>query len=179
MALVGTVLAATTFFMAQPSVGNHSMDGYASPSPPLANTDNLASGAYLAAAKGPTGILSLPKSAVAKPAEQGMDQTEVPLPDVAAGYTVVPFQNLTSEALSGARVYDSTGQDIGEVHEILFAESTVEAVLIDVGGLLGVGERRIALPMQNLAIMHNVDLGTVLVIVNATQDNLEDLPSHE
>jgi sporulation protein YlmC with PRC-barrel domain len=51
--------------------------------------------------------------------------------------------------LVGVDIYDSSNQKIGDVNEVLLDKSgKAEAVVIGVGGLLGVGQKEIALPFS-------------------------------
>jgi sporulation protein YlmC with PRC-barrel domain len=49
--------------------------------------------------------------------------------------------------LLGERVYDAGGEAVGEVEDVLINRNgRVEALVIEAGGFLGIGERRIAVP---------------------------------
>lgn len=55
---------------------------------------------------------------------------------------------MTTEALTGAWTYDSNDEHIGEVSQVIVNTSgSVEAVIIDVGGFLGIGEKPVELTM--------------------------------
>ncbi|MBM1170055.1 PRC-barrel domain-containing protein [Microvirga arabica] len=47
--------------------------------------------------------------------------------------------------LLGERIYNPNGEDVGEVEDVLINRNgRIEALVIEVGGFLGIGERRIA-----------------------------------
>jgi hypothetical protein len=79
----------------------------------------------------------------------------------------------------GARVYGSDDADLGEVSDIVFNENgDIGAVVVDVGGFLGVGEKPVALEFDKLNI--RVDQGgTLIVAVNANKDQLDQAPTYE
>jgi sporulation protein YlmC with PRC-barrel domain len=53
--------------------------------------------------------------------------------------------------LVGLKVYNSKNENIGQITELLLDQSgTVEAVVISVGGFLGVGQRDIAVPYKDI-----------------------------
>ena len=55
---------------------------------------------------------------------------------------------------------------------------SIEAVVVDVGGFLGVGEKPVALQFDALNIQKDVD-GDMRLMVNATQDQLKNAPSYD
>ena len=55
---------------------------------------------------------------------------------------------------------------------------SIEAVVVDVGGFLGVGEKPVALQFDALNIQKDVD-GDMRLMVNATQEQLQGAPSYD
>lgn len=94
------------------------------------------------------------------------------------GYEPAEMEQLTSEMLTGARVYGSDDEDIGEIGELLLtSEGTIDRAIIDVGGFLGLGERHVAVTLEELTILQ-AD-GDVRVYIDATQEALEAQPEYE
>ena len=59
---------------------------------------------------------------------------------------------LTAEELIGTRVVGPDNQQIAEVGDLVLTEDgKVDAVLVDFGGFLGIGEKRVAVAMDNLS----------------------------
>jgi hypothetical protein len=55
--------------------------------------------------------------------------------------------------LIGHRVYGPGGEDVGEVEDVLInRDGRIEALVIEVGGFLGFGEREIAVPPQAIRL---------------------------
>ena len=53
--------------------------------------------------------------------------------------------------LSGVEIYNDRNEEIGEIDEVLIGrDGSVKAVVIGVGGFLGIGERNVAVPFQRL-----------------------------
>jgi hypothetical protein len=95
----------------------------------------------------------------------------------------VAFTSLTSEDLVGTAVYGADDNWVGEISELALTESgEVEAVVIDVGGFLGIGEKPVALSMDQIQLrrgeggMFRDDLRAY---VNASEEELESLPAWE
>lgn len=112
----------------------------------------------------------------AAPADKGvMTDNSANLP---AGYTAVTTENLTAENLQGAKVVSSDGEDIADVGDIVLTEDgKVDAMLIDFGGFLGIGQKRVAVGMDNLQFATD-EGGQYFVYVNFTKDQLEQQPEY-
>lgn len=94
------------------------------------------------------------------------------------GYKDMEPEALTSETLTGARVYSVADEDIGEVSELVLDESgKITDAVVDVGGFLGLGEKSVALTMDEVQIMHG-EAGDVRVYVDATKETLESRPEY-
>ena len=97
------------------------------------------------------------------------------------GYMAIEPEQLTAEELTGTRVYGANDEDIGEVDELILSDdgSTVEKVVVDVGGFLGMGEREVAVTIEELHIMRSEDGSDFRVYMDATQEELEAQPEYE
>ena len=89
-------------------------------------------------------------------------QTNPPAPSSSPPNTAAPAQSgqfLTQEKpgqwraskLKGLDVYNNSNEKIGDIREVLLDQSgKAEAVVIGVGGFLGIGERDVALPFSEI-----------------------------
>ncbi|MBM7070068.1 PRC-barrel domain-containing protein [Actibacterium sp. 188UL27-1] len=94
------------------------------------------------------------------------------------GYETMEAEQLTSENLTGARVYGSNDEDIGEIDSLLLtASGEIDRAVIGVGGFLGLGEKDIAVTMEELTIMQKD--GDVRVYIDSTEEALEAQPAYE
>lgn len=95
------------------------------------------------------------------------------------GYMAAEPEVLTAERLTGARVYDATDADVGEVGElVLGADGQITDVVIDVGGFIGIGEKPVALKLSELQILQNNDGSDLRVYVSQTKEQLEAMPDY-
>jgi hypothetical protein len=95
------------------------------------------------------------------------------------GFATVAWSTLSVDDLRRAEVYDINNDRVSGISDILFgADGSVEAVLIDVGGFLGIGQRSVAIPMDQLEIQGKQDLSDLRVYLAITQQQLEALPEH-
>ncbi|MEC7257380.1 MAG: PRC-barrel domain-containing protein, partial [Pseudomonadota bacterium] len=96
------------------------------------------------------------------------------------GFEVVKVDAITSEELTGARVYDAKQNWIGEISELLMADgATVDKAVIDVGGFLGIGEKPVAVNADELDVERAVDGGDIRIHVNKTKEELEAMATYE
>jgi sporulation protein YlmC with PRC-barrel domain len=73
-------------------------------------------------------------------------------------------------------VYNMAGERIGDVNDIQIDESgKVTAVVIGVGGFLGIGEKEVSMPMDQVKRMVHSD-GKTYFTVNANKDQLKAAP---
>jgi len=96
------------------------------------------------------------------------------------GYTTVQRDDLTTEDLTGARVYGPGDEDVGEIGALLMTtDGKLDRAVIDVGGFLGMGERPVAVTLDELNIVRADDGGDLRVYIDSTQEALENQPEYE
>jgi sporulation protein YlmC with PRC-barrel domain len=78
----------------------------------------------------------------------------------------------------GKTVYDTTGANIGEVNDLIVSENgQINAVILGVGGFLGIGEKNVAVSIPSVQMVQ--DGNTMRLVVEATKDQLEAAPSYD
>ena len=96
------------------------------------------------------------------------------------GYDTAVFEELTTEDLTGARVYDANDEWIGDLSELLLTDDgQISGAVIDVGGFLGLGEKPVELSMDDLDILREQNGTNLLVYVPMTKEELEAMPTYE
>lgn len=119
---------------------------------------------------------------VAKSAEAEVEEGLQPMRDPfeREGYALAAPDTLTTDDLTGARVYDANDEWIGEIDELTVTEEgQIEMAIIDVGGFLGIGEKPVAMEMDKLDILREENGTSLRVYVAATKEELEAMPSYE
>ncbi len=89
---------------------------------------------------------------------------------------------LTAEDMEGLSVYGTGGEDIGEISELLIADSgKINNVVIDVGGFLGIGEKRVSVPFDELKLSRGDGgmMNELRVDVDYSEEELENMQSWE
>lgn len=93
--------------------------------------------------------------------------------------TDVDIAGLRAEELIGARVYGANDADVGEVGDlVLTGDNMVEAIIVDVGGFLGIGEKEVALPIGDAQVRRDGD-NRLYVFVPYAKAELENTPAYE
>jgi hypothetical protein len=80
--------------------------------------------------------------------------------------------------LIGATVYGPDNASIGDINDVLIAnDGKINAVVIGVGGFLGVGEKTVAIPFDKLTVARKADSASIEKITVAyTKDELKNAP---
>ncbi len=92
--------------------------------------------------------------------------------------TEVPVGEIRSEELTGTTVYGAEDANVGKIGDVVLKDDKVDAVIIDVGGFLGVGAKEVAVGMDKLAFMTDKD-GNKYLYTNFTKDQLEAQPVYD
>ncbi len=88
-------------------------------------------------------------------------------------------QQLAKDFLLGAKVHDANGKIVGDVEDLILDEfNRVQGVIMGVGGVLGLGEKRIGVRLPALQIQEK-DGQQIVVLEEATKDVLKALKPFE
>ena len=94
--------------------------------------------------------------------------------------TEVDSVGLSAEELIGTTVYGADDDNVGSIEDVIISSdgSGVEAVIMDVGGFLGIGAKSVAVGMENLAFMADAD-GNHYLYTQFTREQLEAQPEYD
>lgn len=96
------------------------------------------------------------------------------------GYSTADRNELTTEQLTGAPLYDANNEWIGEVHAVIIDDAgKLGDAILDVGGFLGIGEKQVAVNFEELTLKTDADGSDLRVYIDASKQQLEDLPDHD
>ena len=126
------------------------------------------SSAALAQATAPANPPTATPPAATAPADPGMFYTR-------------SQDEMRASKLIGATVKNDANESIGEINEVLLTrDGRVAAVVIGVGGFLGLGQREVAMDFKSLRIEKDpnalTDAGSTIIKANATKDSLKSAP---
>lgn len=110
--------------------------------------------------------------------DMGTDGTETAAIDRST-LSEVDAASLSADNVIGTTVYGQNDENVGEISDVVLSQDgKVEAVIIDVGGFLGVGEKSVAVSMDNLAFMADGD-GNHYLYTSMTEEQLEAQPAYD
>lgn len=116
--------------------------------------------------------------APATPDVTATDQTKTTSIDKSA-LKQLPATDVRSEEMVGTTVYGADDANIGEIGNIVMtADGKVDAYVIDVGGFLGMGEKKVAVGSDNLAFMVDQD-GKKFLYTTFTKEQLDKQPAYD
>lgn len=97
------------------------------------------------------------------------------------GYEIVEATELTADDLTGAVVYDRFGDRVSGISDVVLSADggSVEGVVVDVGGFLGLFAHSVVVGLDQLVIHQDAQSDAVRVYLDLTQEELENLPAHE
>jgi hypothetical protein len=84
---------------------------------------------------------------------------------------------LTADKLIGADIVSPTGDDVGEIGDLLVEKNgQANNVVVDVGGFLGIGGKNVVLDLNTLSPAKGSDDD---LVTNMTKEQLKALPAYE
>jgi sporulation protein YlmC with PRC-barrel domain len=91
--------------------------------------------------------------------------------------TTLPGEALPISNFYNQNVYDNRDNKIGEVNDLLLdSGGKVNAVMVGVGGFLGVGEKNVAVPFQALKVTEKD--GKRYLVLDTTKEALQTAPGY-
>jgi sporulation protein YlmC with PRC-barrel domain len=110
-----------------------------------------------------------------KPADNGAaatDATKTASIDKST-LTEMPIGNIRVDDLKGTTVYGANDEKIGSIGDVVLTpDNKPDAVIVDVGGFLGIGAKEVAVGMDKLKIMTDKD-GKKYLYTNFTKEQLQ------
>lgn len=95
------------------------------------------------------------------------------------GRTKLSSEKIEANTLDGAWAYDSEYNHIGEIGDVLVtADGKIDAMVIDVGGFLGLGEKPVAMAFKEVELYKN-DSDEIAVVVPYTKKQLDTATAYD
>jgi sporulation protein YlmC with PRC-barrel domain len=115
-------------------------------------------------------MLAAPSLAMAQMASTGQLDMQS-LQELDDGNTTAMWNNLNVEQLEDMDIVNAQGDEVGDVEEVLAdSEGKIVAITAEVGGFLGMGDKEVVIPVDQLQ-MQDEKLMTTM-----TEDQLKSLP---
>ena len=77
----------------------------------------------------------------------------------------------------GQKVYNGANESIGDINDIILEKNGgIVAAVVGVGGFLGIGEKDVAVPMENITVTEATDTGDLKLTTMETAESLKAAP---
>jgi hypothetical protein len=98
-----------------------------------------------------------------------------------ARFESVEPTSLTAQDLMSAEVYDRFDERVTGISDVVLSSDgdDVEAVLVDVGGFLGLFTHTVFVNLEQLDVQRDAEQDEVRVYLDLSQEQLEALPAHD
>lgn len=107
------------------------------------------------------------------------DRPQITTPLDRSGFTDFDEAGLTADDLRGIGVYGINDEQIGTIGDIITnTDGSFDAVIVDVGGFLGLGAKPVAVGFENLAFSADT-FGNRYLFINASREQLETQPPYD
>ena len=93
-----------------------------------------------------------------------------------AKYSTVSKDEMFSSKLKGLNVYNQKDESIGEITDIAIKNNQVEALILSVGGFLGMGEHYVAVAPSSVNMRHDAKNDKWLATMNTPKEALKAAP---
>ena len=94
-----------------------------------------------------------------------------------AKFSTVAKDEMFSSKLKGLNVYNQKDEKVGEIADLAIGKGEqVQAMILSVGGFLGVGEHYVAVSPASVRVSYNKDKDTWSATMNTTKEALKAAP---
>ncbi len=129
-------------------------------------------------------VLAMTGGAHAQTDASGFDAVEMQQGDFYGsdliGMRIYNSENAVDADATIAAGGESEWDDIGEINDIIVTkDGEVSAVILGVGGFLGMGERDVAVPMDAITVVREQDGENRFLVVSTSKEALEQMPAFE
>ena len=90
-----------------------------------------------------------------------------------AKFSTVSKDEMFSSKLKGLNVYNQKDESIGEISDLAIKNHQLDALILSVGGFLGMGAKLVSVPFDQLKIQDDK-----IVMPGATKASLEAMPEY-
>jgi sporulation protein YlmC with PRC-barrel domain len=93
-----------------------------------------------------------------------------------AKFSTVSKDEMFSSKLKGLSVTNQKDQTVGEITDIAIKNHEIDALILSVGGFLGMGERYVAVSPSSVNVRYDAKDNKWLASMNTTKEALKDAP---
>jgi sporulation protein YlmC with PRC-barrel domain len=93
-----------------------------------------------------------------------------------AKFSTVPKDEMFSSKLKGLNVYNQKDESVGEITDLAIKNHQIDALILSVGGFLGVGERYVAVSPASVNVRYDAKNDKWLASMSTTKEALKEAP---
>ncbi len=94
----------------------------------------------------------------------------------AAKFSTVSKDEMFSSKLKGLNVYNQKNESVGEITDLAIKNHQVDALILSVGGFLGVGEQYVAVSPSSINVRYDDKNNKWMASMNTTKEALKAAP---
>jgi sporulation protein YlmC with PRC-barrel domain len=121
-------------------------------------------------------LIAASVAVLASPAFAEDAKTTGTAPTAAAKFSTVGKDEMFSSKLKGLNVYNQKDESVGEITDIALKNNQVDALILSVGGFLGIGEHYVAVSPSSVNIRHDAKNDKWVASMNTTKEALKEAP---
>ena len=93
-----------------------------------------------------------------------------------AKFSTVAKDEMFSSKLKGLNVYNQKDESVGEITDIAIKNHQIDALILSVGGFLGMGEHYVAVSPSSVNVSYDSKDNKWLASMNTTKEALKEAP---
>src|SRR6478752_6663560 len=93
-----------------------------------------------------------------------------------AKFSTVSKDEMFSSKLKGLNVYNQKDETVGEITDVAIKNNQIDALILSVGGFLGMGEHYVAVSPSSVSVRHDAKKDKWLASMNTTKEALKAAP---
>jgi hypothetical protein len=91
-------------------------------------------------------------------------------------FSTVPNDEILSSKLKGLNVHNQKDESVGEIADFAIRNNQVDALILSVGGFLGIGEHYVAVSPSSINVHYDAQNDNWLASMNTTKEALLAAP---
>ncbi|MBN9040042.1 MAG: photosystem reaction center subunit H [Rhizobiales bacterium 62-47] len=110
------------------------------------------------------------------PATRAQSTTTVGTAPAEAKFSTVAPGEMFSSKLKGLNVYNQQDESVGEISDLAIKNNQIDALILSVGGFLGMGEHYVAVSPASVSIAYDSKNNKWRATMNTTKEALKAAP---
>jgi len=93
--------------------------------------------------------------------------------------TVDASKAVLATSFIGSSVFTASNENVGDINDLIFDnKGAIQAVIVGVGGFLGMGEKDVAMPLDKITVTRD-ETNAIKLTIQASREDLEKAPAFD